>query len=64
MLRNKEEEVSYFKEYLKAAKSDLERELQINSAIKDKKVKSKIYYSNGKFKKKKLHLINFNQTDF
>ena len=39
--RNKEDEIEYLKESLRNAKSELEREKLLNTAIKQKKVKNK-----------------------
>lgn len=44
--RTKEEEIEYLKEALKTTKSDLERERQLNAAIKEKRVRKRVKYSN------------------
>ena len=42
--RSKEDEIEYLKESLKNAKAELEREKLLNSAIKQKKVISLVYF--------------------
>ncbi len=54
-LRNKDDEIEYLKESLKNAKSELDKERLLNTAIKQKKVKIIVFF----FRSIKVKIINY-----